>query len=127
MTLPYLHTLEFSSGVIGTLEAATSIYPGYARRIELTGSEGTLVLEHDRIITADLRRPLDEQALGANEDTNASATPSVVSDVRGHRRTLEDFFWQSKRMADRFVMDMKDGALWNLFRPSTSRHALVFQ
>jgi hypothetical protein len=55
MTLPYLHTLEFCSGVIGTLEAATSIYPGYARRIELTGSEGTLVLEHDSIITADLR------------------------------------------------------------------------
>jgi UDP-N-acetyl-2-amino-2-deoxyglucuronate dehydrogenase len=97
MTLPYLHTLEFSSGVISTLDAATSIYPGYARRIELTGSEGTLVLEHDRIITADLRRPLDEQALGANEDTNGSVTPSVVSDVRGHRRTLEKFFFGNRK------------------------------
>jgi predicted dehydrogenase len=86
-------TLEFSSGVIGTLEAATSIYPGYARRLELTGSEGTLVLEHDRIIAADLHRPLEEEALGAKEDTNPSATSPVVSDVRGHQRILADFLW----------------------------------
>jgi len=84
-------TLEFSRGVIGTLEAGTSIYPGYARRLELTGSEGTLVLEHDRIIAADLHRPLKEEALGAKEDTNPSATSPVVSDVRGHQRILEDF------------------------------------
>jgi UDP-N-acetyl-2-amino-2-deoxyglucuronate dehydrogenase len=84
-------TLEFVSGIIGTLEAGTSIYPGYARRLELTGSEGTLVLEHDRIITADLRRPLEEEALGAEEDTNPSSTSPVVSDVRGHQRILEDF------------------------------------
>jgi UDP-N-acetyl-2-amino-2-deoxyglucuronate dehydrogenase len=84
-------TLEFSSGVIGTLEAATSIYPGYARRLELTGSEGTLVLEHDKIIAADLRQPLEEEAPGAKEDTNLSATSAVVSDVRGHQRILENF------------------------------------
>ena len=31
--------LEFASGALGTIEAATSAYPGYSRRIELTGSE----------------------------------------------------------------------------------------
>jgi predicted dehydrogenase len=84
-------TLEFASGVIGTLEAATSIYPGYARRLELSGSEGTVVLEHDRIISADLRQPLEEMALLVEEDTNLSATSPVVSDIRGHQRILEDF------------------------------------
>ncbi len=84
-------TLEFVRGAIGTLEAGTSIYPGYARRLEVTGSEGTLILEHDRIIAADLRRPLEEEGLGAIEDTNPSATSPVVSDVRGHQRILEDF------------------------------------
>ncbi len=84
-------TLEFSSGVIGTLEAGTSIYPGYARRLELSGSEGTIVLEHDRIISADLRQPWEEIALIAGQDTNLSATSPVVSDVRGHQRILEDF------------------------------------
>jgi UDP-N-acetyl-2-amino-2-deoxyglucuronate dehydrogenase len=84
-------TLEFSSGVIGTLEAATSIYPGYPRRLELSGSEGTIVLEHDRIISADLRQPLEEIASASGQDTNLSASSPVVSDVRGHQRILEDF------------------------------------
>ncbi len=84
-------TLEFVSGAIGTLEAGTSVYPGYARRLELTGSEGTVVLEHDRIIAADLRRPLEEEAPAAKEDTNPSATSPVVSDVRAHQRIVEDF------------------------------------
>src|SRR6266849_6311984 len=48
-------TLEFANGAIGTLEAATSVYPGYSRRVELTGSEGTIILEQDQIIAADLR------------------------------------------------------------------------
>jgi len=48
-------TLEFTNGAIGTLEAATSVYPGYRRRVELSGTNGTIILEHDRIITTDLR------------------------------------------------------------------------
>ena len=57
----------------------------------MTSSEGTLVIDHDRIIAADLRRPLEEGVPGVKEDTNASATSPVVSDVRGHQRILEDF------------------------------------
>ena len=48
--------LEFASGALGTLEAATSAYPGYARRLELTGSEGTVRLDGDRLAAIDLRR-----------------------------------------------------------------------
>src|SRR3984893_275657 len=47
--------LEFSSGALGILHATTAAYPGYPRRVEITGSEGTVILEHDRIIAADLR------------------------------------------------------------------------
>src|SRR6266571_4107274 len=54
--------LEFESGALGVLQAATSVYPGYPRRLELTGSEGTIIVEHDRIISADLREPLDNFA-----------------------------------------------------------------
>src|SRR5260370_25353878 len=83
--------LEFSNGAIGTLEAATSVYPGYPRRLELTGSEGTIIVEQDRIVAADLRTPLDDLSLNARKEFHASATSPVVSDVGGHRRLLEDF------------------------------------
>ena len=85
-------TLEFESGAVATLEATTAAYPGYPRQLELTGTEGTVVLQHDRIISADLRTPPAGLTLGASgSNTNASATSPVVSDVRGHRAIFEDF------------------------------------
>src|SRR4029077_5851210 len=47
--------LEFSSGALGILHATTAAYPGYPRRVEISGTEGTVILEHDRIIAANLR------------------------------------------------------------------------
>jgi predicted dehydrogenase len=84
-------TLEFNNGAVGTMEAATSVYPGYPRRLELTGSEGTIIVEGDTIVRADLRSPLDDFALGNLDDDQINATSPVVSDVRGHRQILEDF------------------------------------
>ena len=84
-------TLEFTNRAVGTLEAATSVYPGYPRRLELTGSEGTIIVERDEIISADLREPLEDLAERKAGSSNASSTSPVVSDVRGHRRIFEDF------------------------------------
>lgn len=84
-------TLEFANGAIGTLEAATSVYPGYRRRVELTGSEGTIVLEQDRIVAADLRTPLADRFEPIEETGNSAATSPIVSDVSGHKRIVEDF------------------------------------
>ena len=84
-------TLEFESGAVGTLEAATSVFPGYKRRVELTGSEGTLVLEHDRLVAVDLRNPPADLDTSTEENNNASSSSPLVSDVRGHRAVLEDF------------------------------------
>ena len=84
--------LEFANGAIGTLVAATSAYPGYLRKIELTGSEGTVILKHDKIIRADLKTPCPD-LLNNNEsaDQNQSASSATVSDVRGHQALIEDF------------------------------------
>ncbi len=84
-------TLEFANGAVGTLEAATSVYPGYQRRVELTGSEGTIILEHDRLVSADLREPIADLIRKTEESPNPSRTSPVVSDVRGHKKLLKDF------------------------------------
>jgi UDP-N-acetyl-2-amino-2-deoxyglucuronate dehydrogenase len=82
--------LEFKNGAIGSFQAATSAFPGYPRRVELSGSEGTIIVEHDRLLSADLREPpKDFQSTG--NDQNASASSATVSDVRGHKAALEDF------------------------------------
>jgi predicted dehydrogenase len=85
-------TLEFAGGAVGTLEAATSVYPGYPRRVELTGTEGTIILEGNTLVAADLRTPRAGLVVAvAAGGGNPSATSAVVSDVSGHREILSDF------------------------------------
>jgi predicted dehydrogenase len=83
--------LEFASGAVGTLLATTAAYPGYPRRLEITGTEGTVVLEHDRIIAADLRNPPLDFANMTTGDSNQSASSAAVTDISGHKAILEDF------------------------------------
>ena len=83
--------LELANGAVGTLEAATSAYPGFARRLELTGTAGTVIVEHDRVVSVNLREPPPEPPPRDQGSANASATSPVVADSTGHRRVLEDF------------------------------------
>ena len=83
-------TLEFASGALATFEATTAAFPGYPRQLELSGSEGTVVVQQDRILSADLRTKHPDLA-GGEANTNLAASSPIVSDVRGHRAALEDF------------------------------------
>jgi UDP-N-acetyl-2-amino-2-deoxyglucuronate dehydrogenase len=58
--------LEFANGAQGTIDATTAASPGLPRRVRITGSAGSLVLEED-------------------------AASAVVSDVSNHQRIIEDF------------------------------------
>jgi UDP-N-acetyl-2-amino-2-deoxyglucuronate dehydrogenase len=108
--------LEFENGALGTLEAATSAFPGYSRRIELTGSNGTVILDGDTLAAVDLQdateaekaRPAagpasasaptglrrDKEAghyvPGASPATVSAASP-IVADASAHQRVFEDF------------------------------------
>ena len=84
-------TLEFANGALGTLEAATSAYPGYSRRLELTGSEGTVVIDGDTLTTIDLRGASASERSGRAAPATASASSPVVADAAAHQRVFEDF------------------------------------
>ena len=45
-----LAALRFSSGAVGTIVASTSVFPGFAQRLEITGTEGTITIEDGAII-----------------------------------------------------------------------------
>ena len=82
---------EFASGAIGVFHATTAVYPGYPRRLEISGTEGTVVLAHDRIIAVDLRSAPAEGTKFAERDENQSGSSAVVNDFRGHQAVIEDF------------------------------------
>jgi predicted dehydrogenase len=104
-------TLEFANGAIGTLEATTAAYPGFPRRVELTGTRGTVAIEQDRIVFSDVREAPEamREALIAQEgDANASAASPIVSDARGHQRILEDLL-QAIATGRRPNVDAREG------------------
>jgi UDP-N-acetyl-2-amino-2-deoxyglucuronate dehydrogenase len=92
--------LEFESGALATLEATTAAFPGYPRRIELSGTNGTAIIEDDRLVAADIRsesarKPGPAAESGPPGPTNAAppinVSSPVVADVSGHRAVIEDF------------------------------------
>ena len=83
--------LEFESGALGIIEATTSSYPGYARRIDVSGSEGTLILEGDRLVATDLRGAADHPSTLPAEPPPENAASATVSDSVPHQRIFEDF------------------------------------
>jgi UDP-N-acetyl-2-amino-2-deoxyglucuronate dehydrogenase len=74
--------LEFASGALGTLGAATCAYPGKARRVEISGSSGTAILEGDDLVTG---------AQSNRGQAPENAASPVVADVAPHRDLFIDF------------------------------------
>jgi len=88
--------LRFANGALGTIEATTAAYPGFSKKVEIHGTEGTAVVEEDRLVTwefasgrsndAALRRRFGGDDVGG---TGAS-DPSAIS-YDGHTHQLKDF------------------------------------
>jgi UDP-N-acetyl-2-amino-2-deoxyglucuronate dehydrogenase len=85
-----LALLRFRSGALATVEATTVAFPGYPRRVEISGTGGTVVVEGDRVVVADLRVPVPG-LVSAGDEAAASAATAVVADETPHRRVIEDF------------------------------------
>jgi predicted dehydrogenase len=86
-----LALFEFASGAAATFEATTAAWPGYPRRVEISGTEGTLVVEGDLVTAADLRQPAPAGLVSAGSEGAASASSATVADATPHRRMIEDF------------------------------------
>ncbi len=83
-------TLRFQAGALGVVEAATSVYPGFVRRLEITGTGGTVVLEGDNITTWALRDGSANPVLPGGEVSDGSSNAMAI-DTEGHRRVMDDF------------------------------------
>ena len=82
---------EFGSGAIGVIQATTSMYSGFSRRLELCGEKGTIILEEDKILLWDVA---DSEEHSANDQSPAevrsSSDPSQIS-TNGHARQIGNF------------------------------------
>jgi len=126
-----LAVLKFTNGAAGILEATTAAYPGYARRLELTGTEGTIALENDTIVSADFKSGLPGIVVGdgTSDAPNPAASSPVVADFRAHQRVIEDFI-QAVQQGTRPVCDGREGrrsvaVVESIYRASGAREPNV--
>lgn len=81
--------LEFENGALGVIEAATSTYPGFNRRIEICGDRGSVILKEGNIERLILRdRGIYERYTIEDHD---SANNATVLDITGHKNQISDF------------------------------------
>ena len=97
-----LAIVRFGSGAVGTILSSTAAFPGFPQRLEVTGTDGTVIVEDGRIV----RRAFGSRAgadpadpgtvpeggagaIGALGGLGAAADP-VAIDVAGHAAQIAD-------------------------------------
>jgi UDP-N-acetyl-2-amino-2-deoxyglucuronate dehydrogenase len=90
-------SLRFRSGALGVIEGTTGAWPGTKIRVEISGSDGSVVMEDESFQTWQFRNetPEDEEIRcqfgPAESPLSGGASDPRAINSEGHRRQFEDF------------------------------------
>ncbi len=96
-----LATVRFSSGAVGTITATTSVVPGFPQRLEISGTEGSAVVEDGMLVYRELRAGASgadgtdgasgaAEAEGVREPGGSAAANAADLEVASHAAQLAD-------------------------------------
>ncbi len=90
-----LATVGFANGALGVIEASTAIYPGYLKRIEIHGSQGSAMTEEEDIVKWDFAKPMKRDATIHRAMANRRSGGGGAADPKaighhGHTRQFQD-------------------------------------
>lgn len=88
--------LTFESGALGSIQAGTALYPGYPERLEIYGTQGSVILEGGKIIAWNVKgitKEIEEVEMnsGANDPMaidyklHLAQIEEIVNDIRSDR------------------------------------------
>jgi predicted dehydrogenase len=89
-------TLRFANGALGVIEASTAVYPGYLKRIEVHGSEGSASIEEEDIKTWDFAKAKAadkaiHKAMSERKSGGGGASDPSAIGHHGHAMQFADF------------------------------------
>jgi UDP-N-acetyl-2-amino-2-deoxyglucuronate dehydrogenase len=93
-----LAIVRFASGAVGTILSSTAAFPGFPQRLEITGTEGTVIVQDGRIVRRSLAADPDPKdpdspqrpaAVDVDADRSAAADPAALEAAR-HAAQLAD-------------------------------------
>jgi predicted dehydrogenase len=87
--------VRFDSGALGVIEASTAAYPGYLKRIEIHGSEGSAMIEEEDIVKWDFAQPgprdaAIRQLMAQHKSTGGGASDPAAIGHHGHAKQFRD-------------------------------------
>lgn len=87
--------IEFSNSALGTIEGSTAVFPGSYKRVEVLGTEGSAVLEENRLAAWNFMKETDSDTEIRNLYTGSPDSGGGVSDplsinYLGHKYQIED-------------------------------------
>ncbi|MGY8770804.1 MAG: Gfo/Idh/MocA family protein [Pirellulales bacterium] len=88
-------TLKFANGALGVIEASTAVYPGYLKRIEIHGTQGSAVMEEEDLKSWDFAKmtkrdkAIQEKLAGNTESGGGAADPTAIGH-HGHTAQFKD-------------------------------------
>ena len=88
-------SLQFANGALGVIEATTAAYPGYLKRIEIHGSDGSAVLEEEDLKAWDFARKdrrdagIRRRMLGKTHTGGGASDPAAIGH-HGHTAQFKD-------------------------------------
>ena len=91
-----LAIVRFGSGAVGTILSSTAAFPGFPQRLEVTGTDGTVIVEDGRIVRrafgaqAGTRRPGRGPGDGAGPGAIGAAADPAAIDVASHAAQIAD-------------------------------------
>ncbi|MAP91268.1 Gfo/Idh/MocA family oxidoreductase [Candidatus Poribacteria bacterium] len=90
--------LRFENGALGVIEGTTAAYPGWLRKIEISGTTGSIVLEDEDIIKWDFAEPdpIDQQIIekfAEQQSGGGGASDPRAINHDNHRRQMEDLIF----------------------------------
>lgn len=90
-------TLKFKNGALGVIEATTAAFPGYLKRIELHGSEGSCAMEEEDLVKWDFANPTKEdkkvlESMKSKKSTGGGAGDPTAIGHHGHALQFQDLY-----------------------------------
>ena len=81
--------LRFANGALGVIEGSTAVHPGFLKRVEISGTQGSVVLEEESLTTwafadeTDADREIQQKFINATTSGGGASDPTAIG-VHGH-------------------------------------------
>ena len=88
--------LRFKNGALGVVEGSTAVYPGYLKKIEIAGTDGSVILEESDLKAWNFREERSEdksirERFASTTSSGGGASDPGAIDFGPHQWQFEDF------------------------------------